>query len=157
MKPNLLGGRKGRSGCNERMHFNFVTLTLSNTWCDSRLHDVCHTHSHHRRPRFCCRPLIRPSSRQRQALMAAPTSHCPTYCDAPPHLRHRSPVAAALKRLLPKRSVSPRVRGHPWPPVSPATARQSPKTLHPLTHQSVHAHFFFLSLHCEQSNPAVSE
>lgn len=105
-----------------------------------------------------CRPLMRPNGRQRQPPTTAPAFHCPAYCDAPPHLRQRSPVAATLKRLLPQRSMSPQVRGHLWPLVSPTTGRQSPKTLHPPTHQRMHTHFFFFfvpTLQCKQRNPGV--
>lgn len=150
MKPKPLGQdsesphMKWRSEYNEGMHFNVVTLTPNNTWRDSMM-SVVHipTVASLASP---CRPLTRPNGRQRQPPTTAPESHCPAYCDAPPHLRQRSPVAAALKRLLPKRSMSPQVRGHLWPLVSPTTGRQTPKTLHPPTHPPTNActlTFFF--------------
>lgn len=144
---------KWRSEYNEGMHFNVVTLTPNKTWRDSMM-SVVHipTVASLASP---CRPLIRPNGRQRRPPTTAPASHCPAYCDAPPHLRQRSPVAAALKRLLPKRSMSPQVRGHLWPLVSPTTGRQSPKTLHPPTDACTLTFFFVPTLQCKQRNPGV--
>lgn len=131
---------KERSEYNEGMYFTVVALTPNKTWCDS-------TTSAMHIPTVTslgspCRPSIRPKCRQRQPPTTAPASHCPAYCDAPPHLRQRSAAADALKRVLPQRSKSPQVKGHPWPLVSPTTDRQSPKTLHPPNHQRMHTHFF---------------